>query len=120
MSATMSWRDALRAMAFDAARRAENSVPMKSGPNDPVTVAERAGARYAFGVMAQELEYLAHRHTSSREAIAKLRRLLAQAEARTGEQPHDPEQPTEKRDAPELGGLRVGSESVGESSDDHH
>lgn len=78
MSASMSWKDALRAMAFDARRRAGNSKPMPSGPNDPVSLAERAGARYAFNVMATELEYLADDRYSSREALVKLRKLLAE------------------------------------------
>ena len=93
----MTWRDALRAMAVTARQRAKNSGPMPND-HDPIRNAERAGARYAFGVMAEEIEYLVHRHTSPKEAVQQLRRWLAQAEARTAEQVDDPEEPAEERD----------------------
>jgi len=72
----MTWRDALRAMAIDAARRSEGSRPMASGPSDEVTVAEKRGAAYAFNVMAEELNALSGGSYDSREALRRLRRLL--------------------------------------------
>lgn len=77
--ATLTWRQALRAMSIDAARRAENSRPSPGGPSDERSLGERAGAQYAFGVMAEELKYLADESPfgcPSKEALAKLRRLL--------------------------------------------
>lgn len=86
MSAALTWKEALRAMAEDARGRAENSRPMPGGPSDPVTVAEKNGARYAFNVMAEELDYMACHHVGGeldvRRAIEKLRRLLVRAQER--------------------------------------
>ena len=79
MKRVITWRDAFQALAIDARRRAANSKPMPGGPNDEVTVAEKRGAAYAFNVMAEELEGLAE-HYSSREALNRLRRLLAGAD----------------------------------------
>lgn len=73
---TVTWREALQAVSIDAARRAANSKPMKSGPNDEVSLAERRGAAYAFNVMAEEFKWLAT-EGNSREALARIRRLLA-------------------------------------------
>jgi hypothetical protein len=75
MAKSITWREALLAMAQDARTRAQNSVPMRSGPNDPVTVAEKSGARFAFNVMADELEYMAA-DWNKRDALTKMRRLL--------------------------------------------
>jgi hypothetical protein len=50
---TPTWREALRAVSFDAARRAENSKPWVNGPSDPHSVGHREGARYAFNVMGR-------------------------------------------------------------------
>jgi hypothetical protein len=76
----MTWREALRAMSIDAQRRSDNSRPRKNGPDNDVRLAEQRGAAYAFSVMAEELKYLSDRHTSSKEAMIKLRRLLASAQ----------------------------------------
>ena len=71
----VTWKDALRALAIDARRRAANSKPMASGPSDEVSLATLRGAAYAFNVMAEELNSLAE-HYSSQEALARIRRLL--------------------------------------------
>lgn len=78
----MKWRDSILAMAFDARRRAENSTPM-AGSCDPVYIAERRGARYAFGVMADELEYIG-KTLDGREACERIRKLLEAREASVG------------------------------------
>mgnify|MGYP001611168477 CR=1 FL=1 len=71
---TLTWREALLAMAADARIRAENSKPMPGGPAD--WAAEAKGARYAFSVMACEMEHLAT-HYDRHEALTRLRKLLA-------------------------------------------
>lgn len=71
----VTWKDALRALAIDARRRAANSQSMKSGPSDEVSLARLSGAAYAFNAMAVELEYLAM-HCSSAVALEKIRKLL--------------------------------------------
>ena len=74
----MTWREALRAMSIDAATRAKNSKPQVNGPSDERSLGERAGAQYAFNVMAEELKYLSDEHTPSSEALKKLRGWLAE------------------------------------------
>lgn len=77
MSASITWRDALRAASIYAKCGAENSKPRPSGPSDEVTLAEKRGAAYAFNVMADELELLID-PTYNREALARIRRLLSE------------------------------------------
>ena len=73
----MNWREAFQAMSIDADRRSKNAADRpKNGPNDPHSIGRAEGAAYAFNVMAEELKFLSSEHTSSREALSKLRRLL--------------------------------------------
>lgn len=78
----MNWKDVLRAMAFDASRRAENSKVSPGGPSDPYSVGRAEGAAYAFNVMAQEMRYLADETYNSRESLVWLRKLLDGATAK--------------------------------------
>lgn len=74
----MNWRDALRAVAVTARRRASNSVPMKSGPCDERELGRCEGKRHAYTVIADECEYLAR--LPSREALSQLRTWLKSAQ----------------------------------------
>jgi len=77
--ASLTWREALRAVSVEAARRAANSKPMPGGPSDDRYLGERAGAQYAFNVIAEEFGYLADETAMgcpSKEALTKLRKML--------------------------------------------
>lgn len=78
---SMNWREAIRAAAATARERQRNALD-SIGKFGDAHAAETKGRAFAFGVIADELDWIADERRNPREALKDLRGWLRSAEER--------------------------------------